>query len=290
MTGRLQQVVAIAIAAGAEILDVYAGEFEVEIKGDGSPLTEADRRAHELIHRRLLQLDPAIPLLSEESDAEAFAARHGWHRFWLVDPLDGTKEFVKRSDQFTVNIALIEGDRPVLGVVHAPVSGVSYYAAHGVNTGGATGTTSATEAFRAGSDGKATPIRVKKFDRKKAVMVASRSHSGAAVEAYRARLAGEAERVEVTGMGSSLKICVVAEGLADIYPRLGPTSEWDTAAAHCVLEAAGGSVTTLAGERIRYNKENIRNPWFLAGGDREFDWTALARGLEPPPPRPKPET
>lgn len=270
MIDRLQQVVAIAIDAGGEILDVYAGEFEVEVKGDGSPVTQADRRAHELIHRRLHQLDPAIPVLSEESGAKAFAARRGWRRFWLVDPLDGTKEFVKRSDQFTVNIALIEGDRPVLGVVHAPVSKVSYYAA---NPAGA---------FKAGPgpQGKAAPIWVKKFNRKKAVMVASRSHSGAAVEAYRARLAGEAEQVEVTGVGSSLKICLVAEGLADIYPRLGPTSEWDTAAAHCVLESAGGSLTTLAGEPLKYNKENILNPWFLAGGDREFDWTALARGLQ----------
>ena len=124
------------------------------------------------------------------------------------------------------------------------------------------------------------PIRVKKFDRKKVVMAASRAHSGAAVEAYRARLAAAAEQVEVIGMGSSLKICLVAEGLADIYPRLGPTSEWDTAAAHCVLESAGGSLTTLAGAPLKYNKENILNPWFLAGGDREFDWTALAHGLE----------
>lgn len=273
MTNQLQQVVAIAIAAGAEILDVYAGEFEVEMKGDGSPLTQADRRAHELIHARLHRLAPDIPLLSEESDAAAFAARRGWRRFWLVDPLDGTKEFVKRSDQFTVNIALIDGNRPVLGVVHAPVTGVSYYA------------DSSARAFRVGADGKAAAIRVKKFDRKKAVMVTSRSHSTAAVDAYRTRLASAAGQVEVTGMGSSLKICVVAEGLADIYPRLGPTSEWDTAAAHCVLEAAGGSVTTLCGKTLTYNKESILNPWFLAGGDREFDWTALARGIEPPPPR-----
>ena len=282
MTERLQQVVAIAIAAGEEILDVYAGEFEVEVKGDGSPLTEADRRAHELIHRRLRQLDPAIPVLSEESGAKAFAARRGWSRFWLVDPLDGTKEFVKRSDQFTVNIALIEGDRPVLGVVHAPVSKVSYYAAANFSetaAGAAAGPAGASK-VGPGPQDKAVPIRVKKFDRKKAVMAASRAHSGAAVEAYRARLADEVEQVEVIGMGSSLKICLVAEGLADIYPRLGPTSEWDTAAAHCVLESAGGSLTTLAGAPLKYNKENILNPWFLAGGDREFDWTALAHGLE----------
>ena len=277
MNEKLPQVVAIAIDAGAEILDVYASEFAVEMKQDGSPLTEADRRAHELIHRRLRDLDPDIPILSEESDAGAFAGRRGWKRFWLVDPLDGTKEFVQRSDQFTVNIALIEGNRPVLGVVYAPVSKVSYYAAPQESTG----------AFRADADGKAVSIRVKKFNRKKAIMMASRSHSGAAVEVYRERLADEAEQVEVTGMGSSLKICVVAEGRADIYPRLGPTSEWDTAAAQCVLEAAGGSLTTLSGAALQYNKENIRNPWFLAGGDRTFDWTALARDIEAPPHRRK---
>ncbi len=266
-TAQLRQVLDIAIAAGREILDVYAGSFQVEHKRDGSPLTQADRRAHRLIHERLQRLDPQTPLLSEESDASTFAQRRAWRRFWLVDPLDGTREFVKRNDEFTVNIALIEGGRAVLGVVHAPAKGVSHYAAAGVG------------AFKSGADGKATPIRVKKFERAKAIMVSSRSHAGAAVEAYRARLADEADEVEVTGMGSSLKICLVAEGLADIYPRLGPTSEWDTAAAHCVLESAGGSMTTLCGVPLRYNKADILNPWFLAGGDPKFDWSALAHGL-----------
>ncbi len=273
MTNQLQLIVAIAIAAGAEILDVYASEFKVEIKGDGSPLTEADRRAHELILRQLHQLAPDIPLLSEESDAAAFAARRGWTRYWLVDPLDGTKGFVKRNDQFTVNIALIEEGRAVLGVVHAPVSRVSYYADHSA---------SPVLAWRVGVDGRERAIRVKKFDRQKVILMASRSHVAAAVEAYRARLAAVADQVEVIGMGSSLKICMVAEGLADIYPRFGPTSEWDTAAAHCVLEAAGGGVTTLGGAPLQYNKENILNPWFLASGDREFDWSALARDIEAP--------
>ncbi len=276
MNNELQQVVDIAIDAGAEILEVYAGQFEVEMKEDGSPLTQADRRAHELIQRRLRQLYPDIPLLSEESDPEAFAERRRWNRFWLVDPLDGTKEFVRRSDQFTVNIALIEENRPVLGVVHAPVTGVSYYAGEVVPQ------KTPTQAFRSDANGK-VPIQVKKYNPKKAIMVASRSHSGSAVEAYRARLADEAEQVEIIRMGSSLKICLVAEGLADIYPRLAPTSEWDTAAAHCVLEAAGGSVTALSGEPLEYNKANILNPWFLAGGDRKFDWTTLAHGIQPPP-------
>ena len=268
MKNHLQQVVDIAIDAGREILEVYASKFEVETKADGSPLTQADRRADELIHKRLRRLDPGLPVLSEESGAKAFARRREWSRFWLVDPLDGTNGFVKRNDEFTVNIALIEGSDSVLGVVYAPVSGISYYAAAG------------TRAFKAGAARKPVPIQVKKFNRENAIMVASRSHASAAVETYRARLAGEAEQVEITRMGSALKICLVAEGLADIYPRLGPTSEWDTAAAHCVLESAGGSVTTLSGAPLQYNKESLLNPWFLASGDPEFDWSALAHGLE----------
>lgn len=262
------QVIAIAMAAGQEIMEVYRGDFTVEVKGDGSPLTQADRRADELIRQRLGELDSDIPILSEESGEHDFAQRREWRRFWLVDPLDGTKEFIKRSDHFSVNIALLEGDRAVLGVVHGPVEGVSYYGVAGAG------------AFKVARGGEPTPIRVKKFNRQKAIMVASRSHVSAAVEAYRARLADEAEEVAVTNLGSSLKMCLVAEGLADIYPRLGPTSEWDTAAAHCVLEAAGGSITTLAGAPLRYNKASLLNPWFLAGGDREFNWSALARGLE----------
>lgn len=268
MNDRLQQVVDIAVAAGREILDVYAGDFEVETKGDGSPLTQADRRAHDLIYRQLRRLDPGIPVLSEESGAEAFARRREWSQLWLVDPLDGTKGFVNRNDQFTVNIALIEAGRPVLGVVYAPVKGSLYAAAGG-------------SAFKmVGADGVRARIRVKKCSRHRVVMVASRSHAGAMVEAYRARLAGQFDQVAITGMASSLKMCLVAEGLADIYPRLSPTSEWDTAAAQCVLESAGGSLTTLGGEPLKYNKESILNPWFLAGGDPDFDWAALARGLQ----------
>ncbi|MGR3985243.1 MAG: 3'(2'),5'-bisphosphate nucleotidase CysQ [Gammaproteobacteria bacterium] len=267
MEQRMREVVDIAIAAGREILDVYAGDFQVESKSDGSPLTEADRRAHDLIETRLAQLAPDIPLLSEESDARAFSQRRAWPRYWLVDPLDGTKGFIKRSDQFSVNIALVEGARAVLGAVHAPVSGASYFAAAG---GGA---------FK--TDGnKARPIRARKFDRARAVMLVSRSHASGADAAYRARLAAEGIEVDVSGFGSSLKICSVAEGAADIYPRFGPTSEWDTAAAHCVLKAAGGDITDLAGAPLQYNKANILNPCFLAAGDTGFDWAARARELE----------
>lgn len=268
MKHALQQVVEIAAAAGREILEVYAGDFAVEEKRDGSPLTQADRRAHALIDAQLRKLTPEIPVLSEESDAHAFSARRGWRRYWLVDPLDGTKGFIKRTDEFTVNIALIEDSHAVLGAVHAPVSGVSYFAAAG---GGAYKSGGASHAAR--------EIRVKKFDRKRAVMMASRAHAGANVTAYRARLESAGIEIALSGVGSSLKICAVAEGAADIYPRLGPTSEWDTAAAHCVLRAAGGILVDPAGAPLRYNKEDLLNPWFLAAGDADFDWAAPARAV-----------
>lgn len=268
LTQKLAQVVTIARAAGAEIMDVYAGEFEVETKHDGSPLTQADQRADAIIHAQLQSLDPNIPILSEESPPAVHTQRRKWKRYWLVDPLDGTKGFVKRSGEFTVNIALIEENRAVLGVVYAPVSDVSYCAEI------------KTAAFKIEGDSTPTPIRTKKFSREKAIMVASRAHAGAKVEAYRVRLADEFGEVEIASMGSSMKICLVAEGVADIYPRLGLTSEWDTAAAHCVLEAAGGRMTNVAGEPLQYNKADILNPWFLAAGDPDFDWCTHARGIK----------
>ncbi len=260
MKNLLDQVLGIAVDAGKEILDVYENEFEVDIKDDGSPLTIADRRAHELIQSQLQELNSAIPVLSEESSPEVFEQRMQWTKFWLVDPLDGTKEFVKRNGEFTVNIALIDHGEPVLGVVHTPVIGVSHYAAREVG------------AFKGEDNGGVTEIRVKDFSTEKVIMVASRSHSGPEVNKYRQNLENEVGSVEIASMGSSLKICLVAEGSADIYPRLGPTSEWDTAAAHCVLDVAGGQVTDLKGDRLQYNKPNILNPWFLASGDKRQNW------------------
>ena len=268
MTDLLEQVVEIAVAAGREILQIYDhSDFDVEIKGDGSPLTQADRRAHKLIVARLSELTPDVPILSEESSDEVFEARTAWEKMWLVDPLDGTKEFVKRNGEFTVNIALLDENKPIMGVVHTPVKCISHYAESGVG------------AFRSELDQMAQPITVRKLDPSNVVMVASRSHAGPAVETYRNNLAQQVEGLEIASMGSSLKLCLVAEGKADIYPRLGPTSEWDTAAAHCVVEAAGGSVTKIDGSPLSYNKENILNPWFLVGGDPNFDWTRPARGI-----------
>lgn len=271
MSNLLQQAVAISIRAGEEILDVYHNsEFEVETKGDGSPLTLADRRAHKLIEQALRGLTPDTPVLSEESADAVMEARRQWSRFWLVDPLDGTKEFVKRNGEFTVNIALIDNNTPVIGVVHTPVRGHTHFAETGVG------------AWRADEGASPAAISVRKVNPDDVIMVASRSHAGAEVEQYRTALAGQVNQVDTVSMGSSLKLCLVAEGRADIYPRLGPTSEWDTAAAHCVVTAAGGSVTRLDGQPLVYNKANILNPWFLAGGDPQFDWTRPANGIQEP--------
>lgn len=260
MEALLEKVSNIATMAGKEILEIYNRDFEVDFKEDGSPLTMADQRAHELIVAELLQVDDSISVLSEESNEDVFTQRLGWHRFWLVDPLDGTKEFVNRNGEFTVNIALIENSSPVLGVVHTPVKGVSHFAAQGVG------------AFKSTENSKKEKISTRTPDANSIVMVASRSHSGPEVDQFRSNLEKDHGSIEITGMGSSLKICLVAEGAADIYPRLGPTSEWDTAAAHCVLTVAGGNITDVSGKSLSYNKPDILNPWFLASGSDSISW------------------
>jgi 3'(2'), 5'-bisphosphate nucleotidase len=247
----------IARAAGRAVLEVYGRDFTVSRKSDDSPLTEADRVAHTIIARDLAALDTAIPLLSEESAPEDHAARRSWSRYWLVDPLDGTKEFVKRNGEFTVNIALVVDGRAVLGAVYAPVLDRLYF---GALTQGA---------WRA--DGPATPhaIAVRKTAASPLRVVGSRSHPSPELAEYLARLGPH----EITDMGSSLKICLIAEGAADVYPRLGPTSEWDTAAAQAILESAGGRMIDLAGRPLRYNsKDDLLNPHFLAFGDQQRDW------------------
>jgi 3'(2'), 5'-bisphosphate nucleotidase len=259
----LAPVTDIARLAGREILEVYrSGETATSYKADTSPLTVADLRAHRLIIDSLLQLTPQIPVLSEESAAIPFAQRSGWSRYWLVDPLDGTKEFLSRNGQFTVNIALIEGHAPVLGVVHVPVPDTSY---QGVPALGA---------WRLQGGAGATPIRVSAHSAAAVRVVGSRSHRGDSLDGFLARL-GDYQLLPV---GSSLKFCMVAEGAADVYPRLGPTSEWDTAAAHAVVLGAGGSVSTLEGEPLRYNaREALLNPFFVVSGPKDHDWLALLR-------------
>lgn len=247
----------LAREAGAAILKVYSlGEVKTTYKEGGSPLTVADSAAHEIIAAGLARLTPGVPVLSEESRAEPYEVRRHWKSFWLVDPLDGTKEFINRNGEFTVNIALIEDGAPVLGLVYAPVLDVAYYGIKGVG------------AFRAASGGAPEPVKTAGYTGGAVRVVASRSHRGPALEAFLERI-GEAECLS---MGSSLKFCLVAEGRAHLYPRFGPTMEWDTGAAHSVVEAAGGSVTDFEGRPLEYNKEDLTNPYFMAAGDPPFPW------------------
>jgi 3'(2'), 5'-bisphosphate nucleotidase len=251
----------IARRAAEEILEVYGGgEILTTAKADASPLTVADLRAHRLIEDALQALTPQIPVLSEEAAGTPYAERSRWERYWLVDPLDGTKEFISRNGQFTVNIALIEGHDPVLGVVHVPVRDMSYQGIPGQGAWRAAGA-AAPVAIRV-SPVSASPVRV----------VGSRSHRGDSLDAFLARVGPH----ELVPVGSSLKFCMVAEGAADVYPRLGPTSEWDTAAAQAVVAGAGGTVRTLEGAPLRYNtRAEVLNPFFLVAGPSDHDWLAL---------------
>lgn len=252
----LNAVIAIAKTAGAAIMQIYATDFSVVKKDDQSPLTEADLAAHGVIVSALAKLTPQIPILSEESDAMSYATRREWQQYWLIDPLDGTREFVKRNGEFTVNIALIDGHKPVLGVVYAPVTELLYFAV--ANQG----------AYKQKKSAPAQQIQSKTLDLKQPIVAGSRSHSDEKMQHFMHNLEKScAVAPELISMGSSLKICLIAEGLADVYPRLGPTSEWDTAAGHCVLEAAGGDIVDLEGLSLRYNtKSSLLNPFFFASG------------------------
>ncbi len=253
----LPEVTRIAREAGDRILEIYNTDFKVEHKDDKSPLTAADLAAHNAIVAGLAALTPDIPVLSEESREIAYAERRDWNPLWIVDPLDGTKEFVKRNGEFTVNIALIQDHVPVLGVVHVPVKAVDYCGAKGVGA-------------HKWEGGEMRPISVSTNYDGPARVVGSRSHRGPDMDAYLKRLGAH----EVVPMGSSLKFCIVAEGNADVYPRLGPTSEWDTAAAQAVVECAGGRVVKANGETLSYNaREEILNPYFFVYGDQNRDWT-----------------
>lgn len=265
LTARLAAVVDICRGAGRAALQHYGKDGGVDYKADDSPLTLADRASHEYIVRALAELTPDIPVLSEESPEDEVARRKEWPVFWLVDPLDGTKEFIKQTGEFTVNVALVEGDEPVLGVVTVPVTGVTYT---GVKRG------DAPAGAWVERDGERHAISTRRADVDHLTVVASRDHAGPVVEAFLARLEG----ADVTSMGSSLKFCLVAEGRADFYPRVVPTMEWDTGAAQCIVEAAGGRVTLLDGARLSYNKDDLRNPSVMAFGDPSVDWARLFAG------------
>ena len=260
----------IAIAAGSEILDVYnSGQaIDVSKKQDDSPLTDADRRAHLLIVDRLSSLTPDIPLLSEESDAIDYELRKSWQRYWLVDPLDGTKEFINRNGEFTVNIALIENGQSVAGVVYVPVSGISYFGGIGIG---------AWKQDANQQDIKAQSIVSRPMRESFGVrIVASRRHLGEQLNALVGKIENHFGKATLLSMGSSLKMCLLAEGSADIYPRMAPTCEWDTAAAHGILSAAGGEIVDLQFRPLRYNsKPELLNPFFIALADRTYPWQQL---------------
>lgn len=260
-----------AIKAGAEILDVYKEDFTVEYKDDDSPLTKADTRADDVIKKTIESAGlKDIPILSEEGRAIPFDERKDWSKLWVVDPLDGTKEFVKKNGEFTVNIALIEDGHPVMGVVYAPAKELLYYGLHGLG------------AFRVKGDAIAktgsamTPneefldaqeILPLKISKDSFTVVGSRSHGSEAQEKFVKEIQKLHPKVEFISAGSSLKFCLVAEGSANVYPRLAPTMEWDTAAGQAVVEAAGGKVVVAdTGEVLGYNREDLLNPHFIVTG------------------------
>ena len=257
-------VIDIAHRAGDAIMQVYADGFDVERKADDSPVTSADLAAHRVIVEGLAQLTPDIPVLSEESAQLPWEARRQWQRYWLVDPLDGTREFIKRNGEFSVNIALVDAGVATFGVVQAPVTGVVW---HGLRGGKACRREGEREDVIVTRVPPALPLRV----------AASRSHRGVRTEQLLARM-GE---IELVAQGSSLKFCRIAEGTLDVYPRLGPTSEWDTAAGQCVLEAAGGVLLAAdSGEPFRYNQRpRLLNGDFVALGDAALPWRDWVDGL-----------
>jgi len=253
----LNRICQIAREAGAAIMTIYEQEFTVELKDDRSPLTEADKAAHKIIQQGLEQLNPRFPVLSEESASHELEDRLQWKTYWLVDPLDGTKEFIKKNGEFTVNIALVNEHVPVMGVVYAPVLHRLYC---GIKSAGA---------WLEEADAPRREISVTKNASIPVRVVGSRSHASPALTDY---LDGIGDH-QLLSMGSSLKICLVAAGEADIYPRLGPTSEWDTAAAQAILESAGGRMINPSGRELRYNmKDHLLNPYFLAFGDSRRNW------------------
>ncbi len=255
--------VRLAQEAGRIILTLFRSEaLGVNYKADRTPVTDADRAAHQHIVSGLAGLTPEIAVLSEESDVEQHASnRSEWDWHWLVDPLDGTREFMGGGEEFTVNIALIHGDRPVLGVVYAPAMEEMYFAREG---GGAFFLQAGSEVARniAVRQPLEAPLRV----------LASRSHAASAVELYVSALGSALGATHRRAVASSLKFCLIARGEADVYPRMGPTSEWDTAAGQAILECAGGAVIDLHGRPFRYRKPSTLNPPFIACGDPGHDW------------------
>lgn len=251
---QIEDLLATAQDAGAAIMEIYARDFKVEVKGDESPLTEADTRSNEIIIGKLQAHYPDIPYISEETKQTPYDIRKSWKLYWLIDPIDGTKEFVKKNGEFTVNIALVEDGVPVVGVVYAPALHKLYFGVKGLGSFVRMGQ---------GSDLPLTPS-VHYSLKEKLVVVGSRSHLSDETLAFVEELKAAGKQVEFASIGSSLKLCMVAEGKADVYPRFGPTMEWDTAAAHAVALYAGRSVLNAVDRKpLVYNKENLLNPHFI---------------------------
>ena len=256
----LEVAIRAAVKGGQEILKVYSGEFDVELKDDASPLTQADKNAHLAIEADLINTQ--LPILSEEGKAISYEERRQWNYFWMVDPLDGTKEFVKRNGEFTVNIALIHQGVPVAGVIYVPVTGVLYFGMEG------TGAFKVEEFDASQGDLAAWMSQAdqlpKAIDRSTYTIVASRSHLSDETKVLLQQLEAKHGAVDIASMGSSLKICLVAEGAADMYPRFAPTMEWDTAAGHAIVLGAGKQIIDhTTGQPMVYNKQNLLNNWFV---------------------------
>ncbi|MDI9244968.1 3'(2'),5'-bisphosphate nucleotidase CysQ [Marinobacter sp. CHS3-4] len=246
----LHKAIEIADAASEKVLNIYMTDFKVDYKADESPITAADLASHRIIIEGLRALSRDIPVLSEEGADISWEERRHWRRFWLIDPIDGTKDFTQRTGEFTVNIALIEDGVPVLGVVTAPALKEAYWGVKGEG------------AYKRDRNGRVHRISVAE-PKETLRIVASKNHLNDETKSFISQF----EPFELVQAGSSLKFCRIAEGHADIYPRLGPTCEWDTGAAHAVLSAAGGKVETLEGESLKYGKEDVLNPFFVAAGN-----------------------
>ena len=255
-----QNALSIARLAGKKILDIYHSDYTVEHKEDNTPLTTADLAADKIIRSALKELTPEIPVLTEESEHIPFSTRQQWQRYWLVDPLDGTREFIKRNGEFTVNIALIENHKSILGVITAPVLDTEYFAWK--------------DGFAYKKEASQLPekIQTRKADKQKLIIAGSRSHASDKLQTYLDKLGN----IELLSVGSSLKSCMVAEGSVDLYPRLGLTSEWDTAAAQCIVEQAGGYMRQTDSNKMRYNtKDSLLNPEFFVFGDNSIQWESF---------------
>lgn len=251
-----QEINQVARASGHIIREYFQSSYNIDIKDDKSPVTTADLAANDHIEQQLDTLTPDIPRISEESDNTSYEVRRHWETFWLIDPLDGTREFIKNRPDFTVNIALIHQNRPILGSIYLPMSDQLYYATEG------------SSAYRCDQADAPILITVTANTHPTPRICGSRAHHNKLMQTFLDNV-GEHELI---ARGSSIKSCLVADGSADIYPRFGPTWEWDTAAAQCIIEQSGGHLTTLDMNALSYNKESLLNPSFLAFGNKNTDW------------------